>query len=194
MANKTTENIPPNKRPGRKPNSKIVSVKSKKPVKAIEAKDTEKPKRGYTVNPDIDRTGIGGQPRAFKDEAEFIETFSKYIDCIRENNYDRLPTQTNFCRWMDEQGKHCARLTVYRTINEYCSNIKDEYVRLLSDALTEGATLGKYRDIMTIFCLKNWCNWADKQEQTVTNVIKPGEDMTMEDKAAKLVELRKKQA
>ena len=33
-----------------------------------------------------------------------------------------------------------------------------------SDTITTGGMLGKYNPTMTIFALKNWCNWKDKAE------------------------------
>ena len=42
----------------------------------------------------------------------------------------------------------------------------------LADTITEGVNLGKYNTTMSIFALKNWCNWADKNEQKVETSTK----------------------
>ena len=47
---------------------------------------------------------------------------------------------------------------------EYFPTIKKEFERLQSDTIMTGGMLGKYNATMSIFGLKNWCNWKDKAE------------------------------
>jgi hypothetical protein len=60
-------------------------------------------------------------------------------------------------------------------LNEYFPTIKKEFERLQSDTIMTGGMLGKYNATMSIFGLKNWCNWKDKAE--VENTVNV-EDLT----------------
>jgi len=103
-----------------------------------------------------------GRPRAFKTEKDVIDAFRKFCDHIRADGFVETPTKLNFSTWM---GIDIS--TVFRTLNLYCNAIKKDYDAILSEVLTEGAMTGKYQPTMTIFCLKNWCDWTDRQEQKI---------------------------
>jgi len=103
-----------------------------------------------------------GRPRAFKSEEEVIKAFREFCSHIREDGFKEAPTKLNFSAWTNVD-MH----TLYLTLNRYYPTIKKEYESLLAEVLTEGAMTGAYQSTMTIFCLKNWCDWTDKQEQKI---------------------------
>ena len=107
----------------------------------------------------------GGRPRKFEDGKHLIELFrrfNRYV--IRDREYEIVPTQTNFCEWLDENYKATDRKTIYNSLHKYFPNIKKDFEQILSDTCTQGAMIGKYQPAMTIFALKNWCKWTDKQD------------------------------
>ena len=104
----------------------------------------------------------GGQPRTFKDANAYRECFLEYLDYVVDNNFVELPTKGNFAKWAG-----IDRKTIYNTSKEYFPETKKDWQEALADCLTEGAAAGAYEKTITIFCLKNWCNWADKREEKV---------------------------
>ena len=60
------------------------------------------------------------------------------------------------------------RRTIYNALNKYFPTVKRDFEKLQSDTMTEGAMTGKYNPTMTIFALKNWCEWKDKQETEIS--------------------------
>lgn len=124
-------------------------------------------------NPGAGKGYGAGKPKAFDTPEDLIDSFTGFIEYVRLNDYGIYPTKANFARYMQITPR-----TVYNTVDRYFPEIKKTYIDMLSDCLTEGASVGKYDKTMTIFCLKNWCNWADKAENVNTE-IKP----TLTDKA-----------
>lgn len=183
------------------------ATSAKKPVRGVAKTSVVKTKRGKrednvvsirggkpVIHDDtVEKQNNAGQPRAFESEEKFIELFTWYIEDVVAKGYDRLPTQTDFCRWLKPQGIDVNVRTVHRTITEYCPSVKRDMVTLISDTIATGGAMSKYRDAMAIFALKNWCGWADKQESIITNVGSAVEGMSMDDKMKRLQELREKQ-
>lgn len=114
------------------------------------------------------KKGCSGAPRTFKSGEEFISLFEEFLLFVKAINYEILPTRGNFI-WYLKEYKYfqCDYRTVYLTINQYYPEIKKIYIQMLEDVLSEGAALRHYNQIMTIFCLKNWCGWSDKNEQMI---------------------------
>lgn len=134
---------------------------------------------GHVKNPGAgERTGAG-RPRVFKDADDLLQAFSDYIDHIRVADFSEVPTRANFATWTGADRK-----TIYNTINQYFPQTKSIYSDMLADCLSEGAISGVYDRTITIFCLKNWCNWADKAEN-VNAEIKP--TLADKDTADKLI-------
>lgn len=107
--------------------------------------------------------GVGaGQPRTFKTADEYRECFLKYLDYVTEKDFIELPTKGNFAKWAG-----IDRKTIYNTTREYFPETKKDWQVALADCLAEGAAVGAYDKTITIFCLKNWCDWADKREEKV---------------------------
>lgn len=89
--------------------------------------------------------------------------WSDFCSEIVKNDYNLVPTQTAFCRWLSENYKDTDRRTIYNSLNIYFPNLKKEFEQLQSDIIMQGGMLGKYNPTMSIFGLKNWCGWGDNQ-------------------------------
>lgn len=117
-----------------------------------------------------------GQPKTFTEE-EFKNFVFEYMDFIydkQENSLKDTPTFYGFYRFVREQ-KECSYHTIRRCFDEYWADIKKEFEDIRADLLSRGASIGIYNPTMTIFALKNWCNWKDKAE--VENTVNV-EDLT----------------
>ena len=104
------------------------------------------------------------KPNKFKSGEQLISLWNDFCNEIIDNGFDKVPTQTAFCRWLAEHYKETDRKTIYNSLNKIFPTIKKDFEKLQSDTITTGGMLGKYNPTMTIFALKNWCNWADKPE------------------------------
>lgn len=104
------------------------------------------------------------KPNKFKSGEQLISLWNDFCNEIIDNGFDKVPTQTAFCRWLAEHYEETDRKTIYNTLNKIFPAIKKDFEKLQSDTITTGGMLGKYNPTMTIFALKNWCNWADKPE------------------------------
>lgn len=107
-----------------------------------------------------------GQPKKIKSGKQLIDLWTSFCEYIRDAEYTIAPTQTDFCRWLSKEFDSCDRRTIYNALNKYFPTIKGEFERIQADTITSGAMLGKYNSTMSIFALKNWCKWTDKQEVT----------------------------
>jgi len=129
---------------------------------------TEKNKGGRPLT--AEKKSNAGQPKTFESGEQLIELFEAFCEDIKANDYEELPTQTAFTRYLREHFKTTDRRTIYNALNKYFPNIKKEFEQLQSDIMAQGAAKGKYREAITIFALKNWCKWTDKQEIEAKNV------------------------
>ncbi len=103
-----------------------------------------------------------GRPKKFNSGRELIELWGKFCEEIMDNGFSAVPTQTAFCRWLAKNYSVVDRKTIYTSLNKYFPTIKKEFERIQSDTIMEGGLLGKYNPTMSIFGLKNWCDWKDK--------------------------------
>ena len=106
-----------------------------------------------------------GHPKSFT-EKEFKDYVFEYMNLIydkQDNGEKDTPTFFGFYRFVREK-KDCSYHTIRRCFDEYWADIKKEFEDLRADLLSRGASIGIYNPTMTIFALKNWCNWADKPE------------------------------
>ena len=106
-----------------------------------------------------------GQPKVFT-EKEFKDYVFEYMNLIydkQDNGEKDTPTFFGFYRFVREK-KDCSYHTIRRCFDEYWTDIKKEFEDIRADLLSRGASIGIYNPTMTIFALKNWCNWADKPE------------------------------
>ncbi len=111
-----------------------------------------------------------GQPKKFKSGEQLIALWKQFCKCIKDNEYMEVPTQTNFEQWLKIQYKPVTVRTIYNALNEYFPTIKKDFESVQADLIAEGAMLGKYQPTMSIFALKNWCKWTDKQEVTTASI------------------------
>lgn len=110
-----------------------------------------------------------GRMKKFKNGGELIELFTEFCEDIKANDYNRIPSQTEFCRWLELHHKDTDRKTIYNALNKYFPTIKKDFERLQSDLIAQGGMLGKYQNTMSIFVLKNWCKWSDKPTEETEN-------------------------
>ena len=107
-----------------------------------------------------------GKPKKFKGE-NIIDLFDQFCQGITESGFDRVPSQTEFCRWLAVNYEETDRKTIYNTLNKYFPHLKKDFERLQSDTITQGGMLGRYNVTMCIFALKNWCGWGDNGKTAV---------------------------
>ena len=107
-----------------------------------------------------------GQPKKFKSGEQLIDLWKQFCKHIKDNEYTEVPTQTNFEQWLNIQYKPVTVRTIYNALNEYFPTIKKDFESVRADLIAEGAMLGRYQPTISIFALKNWCKWTDKQEVT----------------------------
>lgn len=111
-----------------------------------------------------------GQPKKFSSGKVLIELFRDFCNEIIENEFNRVPNQTNFCKWLEKHYSTVDRKTIYTSLNKYFPTIKKNFEQIQSDVIAEGSMLGHYQPTMSIFALKNWCRWSDKQEIDVSTI------------------------
>ena len=109
---------------------------------------------------------MSGQPKKFSSGEELISLWNDFCNEIIDNEFEKVPTQTAFCRWLGEHYSAVDRKTIYNSLNEYFPTIKKDFERLQSDTIMTGGMLGKYNATMSIFGLKNWCGWSDTGKRT----------------------------
>lgn len=111
-----------------------------------------------------------GQPKKFSSGKILIELFRDFCNEIIENEFNRVPNQTNFCKWLEKHYSTVDRKTIYTSLTKYFPTIKKNFEQIQSDVIAEGSMLGHYQPTMSIFALKNWCKWTDKQEIDVSTI------------------------
>ena len=102
-----------------------------------------------------------GQPKRFESAEQMIALWSDFCNEIVQNEFNTVPTQTAFCRWLKEKYADTDRKTIYNSLNKYFPSIKKDFEQLQSDVIMQGGMMGKYNPTMSIFGLKNWCGWSD---------------------------------
>lgn len=110
-----------------------------------------------------------GHPKKFKNGQELINLFNDFCCDIIEKDYNRIPSQTEFCKWLGQRETTANRKTIYNALNKYFPTVKKDFERLQSDLIAQGGMLGKYQNTMSIFVLKNWCKWSDKPIDETNN-------------------------
>ena len=102
-----------------------------------------------------------GQPKRFESEEQLVALWSDFCDEIVTDEFETVPTQSAFCRWLSANYKDTDRKTIYNSLNKYFPKIKKEFEQIQSDVIMQGGMKGKYNPAMSIFGLKNWCGWSD---------------------------------
>jgi hypothetical protein len=101
------------------------------------------------------------KPNKFESGEHLIELWRKFCNSIVENEFNTVPTQTAFCRWLEKEYEKTDRKTIYNSLNKIFPSIKKDFEQLQSDVIMQGGMMGKYNPTMSIFGLKNWCGWSD---------------------------------
>lgn len=101
------------------------------------------------------------KPNKFESGEHLIELWRQFCNSIVENEFNTVPTQTAFCRWLEKEYEKTDRKTIYNSLNKIFPSIKKEFEQLQSDVIMQGGMMGKYNPTMSIFGLKNWCGWSD---------------------------------
>ena len=108
-----------------------------------------------------------GRPKTFENGEQIIELYKQFCRQIVEDGFRTTPTLTEFSRWLEGEYHETDRRTLWKSLNEYYPEVKSEFESIRADIITQGAMLGAYHNSMSIFALKNWCNWKDKTENEV---------------------------
>lgn len=106
------------------------------------------------------------KPNKFESGEQLIELWRKFCNSIVENEFNTVPTQTAFCRWLEKEYEKTDRKTIYNSLNKIFPDIKKDFEQLQSDVIMQGGMMGKYNPTMSIFGLKNWCGWSDTGKRT----------------------------
>ena len=101
------------------------------------------------------------KPNKFESGEQLIELWRQFCNSIVENEFNTVPTQTAFCRWLEKEYEKTDRKTIYNSLNKIFPDIKKDFEQLQSDVIMQGGMKGKYNPTMSIFGLKNWCGWSD---------------------------------
>ena len=106
------------------------------------------------------------KPNKFESGEHLIELWRQFCNSIVENEFNTVPTQTAFCRWLEKEYEKTDRKTIYNSLNKIFPSIKRDFEQLQSDVIMQGGMMGKYNPTMSIFGLKNWCGWSDSGRVT----------------------------
>lgn len=101
------------------------------------------------------------KPNKFESGEHLIELWRQFCNSIVENEFNTVPTQTAFCRWLEKEYEKTDRKTIYNSLNKIFPSIKKDFEQIQSDVIMQGGMMGKYNPTMSIFGLKNWCGWSD---------------------------------
>ena len=101
------------------------------------------------------------KPNKFESGEQLIELWRDFCDSIVDGNFNTVPTQTAFCRWLEREYEKTDRKTIYNSLNKIFPEIKRDFEQLQADTIMQGGMMGKYNSTMSIFGLKNWCGWSD---------------------------------
>ena len=126
------------------------------------------------------------KPKTFTADS-LIDLVGEFCAEIEDRDYYTMPTQTAFCRWLGNRYRATDRKTIYNSLNKYFPGLKSAYNQLLSDTVVNGVAKGAYRDSISIFALKNWCKWSDRQDITAAATVAQVDDAdkAMMDKISK---------
>lgn len=107
------------------------------------------------------------KPTKFRSAKQLIELWQAFCDDIVAKDFETIPSQTAFCRWLATHYENTDRKTIYNSLNKIFPAIKKEFEQIQSDVIAEGSMLGHYQPAMSIFALKNWCRWKDREENII---------------------------
>ena len=71
-----------------------------------------------------------GQPKRFESAEQMIALWSDFCNEIVQNDFNSVPTQSAFCRWLSQNYEDTDRKTIYNSLNKYFPSIKNEFEQL----------------------------------------------------------------
>ena len=80
------------------------------------------------------------KPNKFESGEQLISLWNDFCNEIIDNGFDKVPTQTAFCRWLAENYEETDRKTIYNSLNKIFPTIKKDFEKLQSDTITTGAS------------------------------------------------------
>ena len=139
----------------------------------------EQGNRVYLVGADTNKVIKANKADVYIKSPEHLMTlYIEFLKHIRSNEYSIYPTKVNLSDFIG-----ISYSSLCRYLNQFKDEFKPLYDGILSDILTEGVITGAYDRQMTMFCLKNWCGWADNTKIETTTKQEP----ITKDKADKIL-------
>ena len=139
----------------------------------------EQGNRVYLAEADADRIIRANKADIYIKSPEHLMTlYIEFLKHIRDKDYSIYPTKVNLSEFI---GMSYSSLCRY--LNQFKDEFKPLYDNILADILTEGVIARAYDRQMTMFCLKNWCGWADNTKIETTTKQEP----ISKDKADKIL-------
>ena len=139
----------------------------------------EQGNRVYLTGADTNKVIKANKADVYIKSPEHLMTlYIEFLKHIRDNEYSIYPTKVNLSSFIG-----ISYSSLCRYLSDYKSDFKPLYDNILADILTEGVISGAYDRQMTMFCLKNWCGWADNTKIETTTKQEP----ISKDKADKIL-------
>ena len=98
----------------------------------------------------------------FKTEEQWLTEWEIFFEMVQSNGFKTFPTKKNFAR--NGGYSYSSVLDTFKRFPDSKEVIKGQ----LADVLAEGMANKAWNATGVIFCLKNWCGWADKNETALT--------------------------
>ncbi len=95
--------------------------------------------------------------------SQLLAQYTLFLTYVTENDFPLAPTHGCFCRWLATNNDGITVRQAQHTVEKYSQQVKKEMTNLLADTLAAGALKGRYNATITTLCLKNLCDWSDKQ-------------------------------
>ena len=139
----------------------------------------EQGNRVYLTDADANRVIKANKADVYiKSPEHLMILYIEFLKHIRDNEYSIYPTKAHFSEFIGINYN-----TLFNYLRDYKADFKPLYDNILADILTEGVITGAYDRQMTMFCLKNWCGWADNTKIETTTKQEP----ISKDKADKIL-------
>lgn len=111
-------------------------------------------------------------------EAEYLDEYENFLINIRDNDYDIMPTKSNFARWLAVPQKE---VIYWYKQHPSCKDVIDQ---MTADVIIEGMCMKKYQTQAGSMALKNLCKWQDNPEKAV-KMVQPTQSNLIDEKEAK---------
>lgn len=124
--------------------------------------------RGGNNGATVRGRGTGkGKGKKFQSADDLIAAQLDYLDYITSINYQEYPTKIGMAKFSS-----CDVKTIYNCLHRYFPEIGNIWKENTEQCLVNGVNAGVYHPSFTIFVLKNWCGWAERQENISKEIPK----------------------